>query len=344
MSSRSVAVALTMVVFGLSASTVSGVMGWEGPLHHQGVTEGPSVDPKGTVASPPAPVSSRSLNPSAGDFDITVLTIPSFCTIFIGSLTFGNDSVYSGISGGEFQISSNYCAGEAFINWSTTGGLSVNRSTANPAALQVESSGTLTALFALGYNVTFNETGLLFGTTWTVTINGNPVSSSSATPTLVVFQEPNGSYPYQIARVPLFAAKYSGTVVVQGRDVLVNVTFTSLTYDVEFFSTGLASSTLWSVTLNYTQYYSHSPWITFAEINGTYPYTVSWVPDYSMNVTSGNVTVTGHQIDVYVRFAQNSTSSASTLSTDEKYEIVGGGAAVVVVVAAVLMLLRGRPK
>lgn len=289
----------------------------------------------------PASASQERARPLVNTYNLTILIHPASCTISIGLLTFANGSTYVGAPAGFHQIQSEFCQGQAFVDWSATGE-SVNRSTANPATLDIEANGTLTATYAVGFNVTFNESGLLFGTTWQVSIEGNPLQSTSATPTLVVFQEPNGSYPYVIGKIPYYAARYAGTVDVDGHSVEVNVTFTLIEYDVEFLSSGLAPQTLWSVTLNGTEYSSHSSWITVAQVNGTYSWAVSWVSGYTANVTSGRVAVAGAERMIYVGFAQNSSGSSKPLDADETYAIVGGGAAAVVAVGAVFLLLRRK--
>ncbi|HUI38554.1 MAG TPA: hypothetical protein VLY85_02875, partial [Thermoplasmata archaeon] len=64
------------------------------------------------------------------------------------------------------------------------------------------------------YSVTFTETGLPGGTTWSVSVNGVTESSTSST---IVFQEPNGSYTYTVKDVSGYTvAVWGGSFLVSG--------------------------------------------------------------------------------------------------------------------------------
>ncbi|MEM3490074.1 MAG: hypothetical protein QXO75_10550, partial [Nitrososphaerota archaeon] len=94
------------------------------------------------------------------------------------------------------------------------------------------------------FNVTFTETGLNSGTTWSVTLNGATESSSTSS---IIFTEPNGSYQYYIHSVTLnttvpgqtfeyTATPYSGNVSVDGTNANINVLFTFTTTFTHKFS------------------------------------------------------------------------------------------------------------
>ncbi|MCL5984907.1 MAG: hypothetical protein M1143_05020 [Candidatus Thermoplasmatota archaeon] len=75
------------------------------------------------------------------------------------------------------------------------------------------------------YAVTFTESGLKAGTSWSVALKG---SASSSTTTTITFSEPNGTYAYTV-RVPsgYTATPTSGSVTVSGKAVRVaTVAFT----------------------------------------------------------------------------------------------------------------------
>jgi len=74
------------------------------------------------------------------------------------------------------------------------------------------------------YSVTFTESGLPSGTSWTVTLNGAPHTTTSSSITL---QEPNGSYAYTILPVAGYSSSVSsGNVEVSAAPAGVAVTFT----------------------------------------------------------------------------------------------------------------------
>ena len=74
------------------------------------------------------------------------------------------------------------------------------------------------------YPVTFKETGLPLGTSWTVTLNDT--SNASAT-NIITFREPNGTYPFSVGSLAGYAAnESSGMVFVNGSGVNETVPFT----------------------------------------------------------------------------------------------------------------------
>jgi hypothetical protein len=82
-----------------------------------------------------------------------------------------------------------------------------------------------TALQAGVYLVTFSESGLTAGTSWSVTLNGSQNISSG---TSILFTEQNGSYSFTVGTVTGYtAAPASGEITVTGAAVLQGITFTS---------------------------------------------------------------------------------------------------------------------
>ena len=76
------------------------------------------------------------------------------------------------------------------------------------------------------YSVTFTESGLPGGTSWTVTLNGATESSTTST---ITFTEANGSYAYTVGSVSGYTASpSSGTVAVAGAGRTVSVTFSAV--------------------------------------------------------------------------------------------------------------------
>jgi hypothetical protein len=88
----------------------------------------------------------------------------------------------------------------------------------------------------------------------------------------------------------------SATVdVTTSREVATN-------YEVTFTESGLSSGVPWSVTLNGTEQGATSATITFSEPNATYPFTVGPVAGYTVNPSSGSVTVHGAAVPESVTF------------------------------------------
>jgi hypothetical protein len=155
---------------------------------------------------------------------------------------------------------------------------------------------TFTAVAPSTYFVTFTEGGLPSGMSWSVTLNGAMLDSTSSA---IAFTEPNGTYDYTIGAVPGWTmSQYSGSVTVTGAAANVSVAWTPVTYSVMFSETGLPSGTAWSVTLGGSRLSSTTGTITFTEPNGTYAYTIADVPGWHQTTLpyTGSVTVNGASV------------------------------------------------
>ena len=103
--------------------------------------------------------------------------------------------------------------------------------TANPASGKIVISGAPVNVgiaftpTAKRYAVTFTESGLPSGTSWSVTFNGTTNSSTSAA---ITFSEVNGTYTFTTGAVPSYSATPgSGPVTVVGGSVGQAITFTA---------------------------------------------------------------------------------------------------------------------
>lgn len=161
------------------------------------------------------------------------------------------------------------------------------------------------------YQVSFRETGLPTGTSWSVTLGGTTHTSATST---IVFTEDNGTYGYAIGPEPGYTtASYVGSIEVQGAAVAQTVAWTEVTYHVTFEESGLPPSTSWSATLRGTAHSSTTTMVEFVEPNGTYSYTVSSVPGYMDTPASGTITVNGYDVTKAITFSI--ARSAPTIST-----------------------------
>jgi hypothetical protein len=145
------------------------------------------------------------------------------------------------------------------------------------------------------FAVTFSQTSLPIGTSWSVTLLGIQNTSTTGS---IGFSEPNGSDPYTIGAVDGYqATPDSGSVVVNGLAVTKTIVFTPLSttpiYQVTFTESGLVSPLSWSVTFAGTTNGSTSDTITFLAANGSFPYTVAAVAGYTISPASGSLTVGG---------------------------------------------------
>jgi len=150
------------------------------------------------------------------------------------------------------------------------------------------------------YPVTFSESGLPPGTTWTVNVSGEP-SVNSSTGTLAV-NLTNGSYTYTAASANGAYASPGGSFTVNGAPTLVNVSFRQ-GYALSFTESGLPAGTLWSVSVQFVgTVSSRTTTATFVVSNGTYTYGVNGVPGYNSTPHIATVDVTGVAVAVPIVF------------------------------------------
>jgi YVTN family beta-propeller protein len=205
------------------------------------------------------------------------------------------------------------------------------------------------------YPVTFSETGLPTRDSWTVTVAGGlPLSSTGTT---ISTDEPNGSYAYTVGTVEGYTVTpTAGTVNVSGGSESVNVSFFPIPvagrYPVTFAESGLPVGTQWGVTLNGSLLTSATPTINFTERNGTLPFRVQVVSEYSATPASGSVTVSGTAASLTITFTSASTGptngtgsrSSAGLPESEVYVLVGAVVLAVILGLVVVVLQRRRRK
>ena len=189
------------------------------------------------------------------------------------------------------------------------------------------------------YKITFTESGLPSGTTWSVTLNNITKTSTSGA---IIFNEPNGSYLYIISGISGYRAnKYSGTINVMGNPVSNSITWTVITYPITIIESGIPNGTSWSATLTGTTFNgkyinvtlsSTTNTITFNEPNGTYSYIIHLPSGYQSNNAKGSVNVSGNSAIVTIKAQQTMN-----------YLLIGIIAVVIVIaIVIVVILLRKR--
>lgn len=140
--------------------------------------------------------------------------------------------------------------------------------------------------FVPPYSVTFTESGLPSGTSWSVTLEGAQQSSSSAT---ISFTEPNGTFSYTVGEVPGYVpSPSSGSVTVDGAAMGIAVSFALATYSVTFPETGLPAGTSWSLTLDGVEQSSTGSSISFTEPNGSWAYSIADVSGWHQTTLAYN--------------------------------------------------------
>ena len=150
------------------------------------------------------------------------------------------------------------------------------------------------------YAITFSESGLPSGTSWSLTLDNITESSTNGT---IIFNEPNGTYSYSISGIPGYrTTSYSGTVIANGNTIDENITWSVILYPITITENGIPNGTSWSATITGMAFngqyinvtlYSKTNTLTFNEPNGSYSYTIHLPPGYSSSKINGNFTVSG---------------------------------------------------
>lgn len=152
------------------------------------------------------------------------------------------------------------------------------------------------------YTLSFSETGLPSGFTWSVLVGGYRYTTSG---TLLNVSVTNGTYSYVVGTLGRYdVTPTAGNITVRGGyGNTVSLIFypVSTNKTVSFHDTGLPSGVSFGVTLNQTMLYGFG-YINFSVANGTYPYSVKDDVGYTVSPGSGNVTVNGANVLVTVTF------------------------------------------
>ncbi|MEM4066306.1 MAG: thermopsin family protease [Candidatus Micrarchaeaceae archaeon] len=150
-------------------------------------------------------------------------------------------------------------------------------------------------------SLTFEETGLPSGASWSVTLNGTTKSSTSST---IMFLVLMGTYVYSISPPSGFTtAQTSGTVKLVTPSEVVRVTFSPVEYNVTFLASGLTSGTTWTVTFNGTWVTTSLDSVTFSVPNGTYAFTIANPTGYTVEPGYGSITVAGYSTTESIVFS-----------------------------------------
>ena len=170
------------------------------------------------------------------------------------------------------------------------------------------------------YSVTFEEKGLPYGMNWSVSENGQVLTSTGN----IVFHLPNGSYVFSVSPMSGYTAnRYSFDITVNGSNVTETVYWGEVYYPVTFREIGLNSGTSWNVTAGSQTVSSTSQTLIFDLPNGTYQYSVPPVNGTLPSPSSGKIVITGSPLTVllYFRIPVNITFLITGLSGGSYWSI-----------------------
>ncbi len=196
-----------------------------------------------------------------------------------------------------------------------------------------------------GYSIQFTETGLFFGTIWTVDVNGRSYTSG-ATTIYDWFVDGPGSngYNYTIPNVPgyLTPTPTNGSGVEERANTIIDVNFPTINFPVTFVETGLPKGTEWGVLVNKGEVRGNTPEIVMSGSNGTYTYLPEQVTPYAVYSPPGSFEIAGLPITILVAYyaPTNTTTSAGLIGSVGVYVAIG--VAVVLAIAVIVLLTRRR--
>ena len=195
------------------------------------------------------------------------------------------------------------------------------------------------------YKVTFMETGLPSGTKWI--LSSNVTGTADTTSSSYSFTLPNGTYNFSvISSLNTYSTQHSEySVTVSGSNVIENITFTAVTFNVIITESGLGPGISWSINVSGKLYSATSGQNIYLSLqNGTYSFTVSNIMNYTLNLTETSFTVNGHSLTITLNFVNNATVSSHVPPKSNSDLYIEIGAIVIVAVAAIAatLLIRRR--
>ncbi|HKN07316.1 MAG TPA: PKD domain-containing protein [Thermoplasmata archaeon] len=139
------------------------------------------------------------------------------------------------------------------------------------------------------YTLTFRQTTLPSGLSWSVDLGGTASSTSAGS---LSYQRSNGTYPYGVTAPSGYGATpSSGRASVSGANLTITVNFALLTFRVAFEQQGLPSGSNWTVTFAGNPQTSTARWNNFSAADGIYSFSATPPTEYTVTPRSGSVTV-----------------------------------------------------
>ncbi|MGC8516101.1 MAG: PEGA domain-containing protein [Thermoplasmata archaeon] len=188
------------------------------------------------------------------------------------------------------------------------------------------------------YTVTFSETGLRSGSSWSVTLNGTAESSTGN----ISFIVPNGTYSYSIASIPGYSILSmpgyngsSGVLTVSGYNLSHPVTFVKVITN--GYLTGSISPSNASIWINGTLYHAVNGHFNISLNPGTYEVRVS-APGYSTYTT--NITISSSSVSKLP--IQNLTEITKPMSFPLSLIVVILVLIVAIIAVAIVVIIRKR--
>ncbi len=157
--------------------------------------------------------------------------------------------------------------------------------------------------------LTFSETGLASGTTWSVNVDGNVYSSTTSS---ISINAPAGNYNYSVMAPTGYTVSNGAGSVSVSASTTVSVSFKQATYTLTFSETGLSNGTSWTVSVNGHVYTSNTSTLTVSVPYGSVNYAVGSVSGFSTGSSNNTIFVAGNG-QIAVTYSSVSVSGTSTI-------------------------------
>ncbi|MEM4068093.1 MAG: thermopsin family protease, partial [Candidatus Micrarchaeaceae archaeon] len=218
----------------------------------------------------------------------------------------------SGLGGTQYSTSSSITFAEPLSNGSYTFTIGTMNRDYKPSPFSgiftiSGSNVTVAIVFVpIEYQVSFLESGLPSGISWSVTLDN--ITESSETNS-IVFLVVNGTYSYTIATPDKIykPSPYSGSLTINGAPVSESIAFSLVTYTVTFTESGLPTGDVWYV--NTSSGFDSGPirgtsYDNLSFSNGTYTYTFATSDhNYAPSPSSESFTVDGAPLTIHITFS-----------------------------------------
>ena len=163
--------------------------------------------------------------------------------------------------------------------------------------------------------VSFEESGLPNGSTWSVDFAGRTGTSNASS---IVFPSFNGTWSFTVSGVAgHLASPTTGTVTVNGAAENVSVFYAPTLYTVTFSAFGRPPDGVWTVSLGTSATVTANAQVEFHVPNGTYPFRVTGLPGYRAEGVGavGTISVDGSPQLLSVDFVRGPTAEISFTRT-----------------------------
>ena len=222
----------------------------------------------------------------------------------------GGAAWYFNISGGQHQLITGNLSQLALMNGSYSFSVAVDNKNYMPTYYSGQfivdgKNIQISVVFVpVTYNISVSETGLPSGDVWYLNLTAGGSYASLSLSLILSLQ--NGTYHFDVASGDKRYEAYAltGTFVVSGKPISLNIAFKPVKYSINFLEKGFPAGGVWYVNITGLPSSGEITGSGFdiQLLNGTYSYSVS-TPDKTYMAPGGTITVNGQNLTVSVVFA-----------------------------------------